>query len=223
MACRHTEQCDKPCCVISLCPACGTNGSGCPDPAVCPSRAQLGSSLCCPVSAGETQSWCCSPRLLLTGDRIFKWNLLKVGCVFLRNLSWRSVEIHSLQTLIPAQKSWQIPSPHNHPGCVSYLLLKALSVLPVLLGLMGKPCPVMEALASVLWKLLESNINNYCNPPRAELLGNAAQCPLSKEKASKSIFTSLPISPHPIEIPLHTATGGWPWQNPLTMCSIGWA
>lgn len=178
------------------------------------------------VCWGDSQSWCCSSRLLLTGDRIFNCNLLKVGCVFVRSLSWRSVGIHSLQTLIPAQKSWHISSPYTHPGCVCYLLLKALSVLPVLLELMGSPVQsvpyLLEALASLFWKLLESNINNYCNPPRAELLGNAAQRPLPKEEASEGIFASLSIPPHPMEIPLHTATGGWPRQN-LTMCSIGWA
>lgn len=47
------------------------------------------------------------------------------------------------------------PSPHNHSGCVSYLLLKALPVvLPVLLGLIGSPVQsvpyLLEALGSVL-------------------------------------------------------------------------
>lgn len=112
-------------------------------------------SLCYPktVSWGDPQS---SSGLLGTGDRIFKCNLLKVGCVFLRSLSWRGVGIHSLQALIPTTTTkiltdFQV---HRIIQAVSHLLLKALSVLPVLLGLMGSPVQsvpyLLEALGSVL-------------------------------------------------------------------------
>lgn len=91
-------------------------------------------------------------------------------------------------------------------------MLKALSVLPVLLGLMESSVQsvpyLLEALGSVLWKLMESSINNYCNPPRAKLLGNAAQLLLPKEEASKGKFSSLPTSPDAMVITLHTAPGG---------------
>lgn len=62
----------------------------------------------------------------------------------------------------------------------------------------------MEALGSVLLKLLESSINNYCNPPRAELLGNAAQLPLLKEEASKGTFASLLLPFHLIPWKSHS-------------------
>lgn len=60
----------------------------------------------------------------------------------------------------------------------------------------------MEALGSVLLKLLESSINNYCNPPRAKLLGNAAQLPLLKKEASKGTFA-------PLLLPFHLIPSNW--------------
>lgn len=227
MACRHTQQCDKPCCSSSLWSALAQMALAAQTQLQAPAQHSWApQSLCCPrLSAGETQS---SPGLFVTGDWIFKWNIWRWD-VFSWEVSAAGVLgytpcKHWCQQ--PPQKSWQI-SKSTQSLRLSYLLLKALSVLPVLLGLMESSVQsvpyLLEALGSVLWKLLESSINNYYNPPRAKLLGNAAQLLLPKEEASKGKFSSLPTSPDAMVITLHTAPGGWPWQNPLTMCSIGWA
>lgn len=159
MACRHTQQCDKPCCFTSLCPAPGTNGPGCPDPAVCTSTAQLGSSITVlskDCQLGTPSELVLQPRTIGNRRQNFEVESFEGGMCFPEKSQLEECWNTLLANTDPSnhKNPDRFPSPHNHSGCVSYLSLKALSVLPVLLGLMGTPVQsvpyLLEALGFVL-------------------------------------------------------------------------
>lgn len=153
MACRHTQQWDKPNCITSLCPALARMALAAQTQLCAPAQPSWApQTFCCPktVSCGHPQGWCCSSGLSVTGERIFNWNLLKVECVF---LSWRSVGIHSLHWSqhLP-QKSWHI-SKSTQPLrlCVISLAESIACCAPSPLGAHRKPCPVSSLSTGGPW------------------------------------------------------------------------